>query len=57
MSTLQKPEIQQKKTVINTLKESSLHKILKKMYAEEYSGKMEVQIGNFIADIACPEKK
>ena len=57
MSTLQKPEIQQKKKVINTLKESSLHKILKKMYAEEYSGKMEVQIGNFIADIACPEKK
>ena len=57
MNTLQKPDFPQKKTVINTLKESSLHKILKKMYAEEYSGRMEVQTGNFIADIVCPGKK
>ena len=57
MNTLQKPEFSQKKTVINTLKESSLHKILKKMYAEEFSGRMEAQTGNFIADIVCPGKK
>ena len=42
--------------MINTYNETSLHKELKAIYAQKHQGNTEIEIENYICDIACSDE-